>query len=260
MDAVYAAPGAAALVEWLLACALYALGWYRTKHILYRVGDSLVLAGLVAALAGVAWLSWELATGLALTTSSLATGLASSALIVYAVLAHPRTERLSACMVLSFAVLVQAYALGRLWWGVEVVPPGVFLPGWMALQILAGLAGGGALVVSAGMIILSFTLLKLQARLSPAQWSAGARLGTLERSSWQIALVALSLSLSIGLIRSWWGWGRPGGDGFAWSLVTWLLLTAAVYGLMQGALSRRLARALLVVASGMAIIAVLTTG
>jgi len=257
MDAVYALPGAVALVEWLLACLLYALGWYRAKYDLNRVGDSLALAGLATALANVAWLAWELSPGLALTKSSLATGLAASAVAVYAVLAHRRTERLSAFMVLGLGVLFQAYAVGRLWWGVESVPPALFLPRWAAVHLLTGLVGYGGLVVAATLTILSFMLSRLKGRLDLNQLSAGVGLWTLQWRSLQIALVAVTASLSAGLITTWWGLGQVMADGLAWALITWLLLAAGAYGLLQGAAPPRLARALLVLAGAVACVTVL---
>jgi hypothetical protein len=72
MDAVYALPGAAALVEWLLACVLYTLGWSRMRRRFNRVGDSLALAGLATALASLAWLGWELSPRLASRPAGLA--------------------------------------------------------------------------------------------------------------------------------------------------------------------------------------------
>jgi hypothetical protein len=255
MDALYVLPSAVALAEWLLACLLYALGWYRAKYVLNRVGDSLAVAGLATALANVAWLAWELSpslasrpAGLALTKSSLATGLAASAVVVYAVLAHRRTERLSAFMVLGLGVLFQAYAVGRLWWGVESVPPALFLPGWAAVRLLTGLVGYAGLVVVATCTILSFTLSSLKGRLDADQLSAGIGLWTLQWRSLQIALVAVTASLSVGLIYAWWGLGQVMADGLAWALIIWLLLAAGAYGLLQGAAPSRLARVLLVLA------------
>jgi hypothetical protein len=257
MGSVYAVPGAIALIEWLLATALYAFGWYRTKYSFNRVGDGLVLAGSVTSLAGVAWLAWDTSPKLALARSSLATGLAVSALAVYAVLARRRMERASALLVLGFAILVQAYAVGRLWWRVEVRPQEMFLPLWAGLHAGIGSVGYGALVVCLAMITHIFAFSRMRERLSVDQLSAAVGLRALEWQSLRIALVALSVSLSVELIRTWWGRGQVMTAGFVWALTTWLLLAAGAYGLMQGAIPRRPARALLILASVTAIIAVL---
>lgn len=258
MDFVYVIPGIVALVEWLLAAVLYAVGWYRLKSGLNRFGDSLVAAGLVTALGGVAWLLWAAALHLGLIRSSLATGLAGSALIVYAVLAHRRDERLTAMAMLSFAIPVHAFAIAQwLWWGTGASLPEAFLPLWTALRALTGLVGYGGLAMSAMMILLSFTLTRTQNRLSVDHLRAAIGLPALEWQSWQIALVALSLSLSVGLIRTWWGLGQMIAGGISWALITWLLLAASAYGLMQGAVHRRSARAILVLAGGVGIVSVL---
>jgi hypothetical protein len=258
MGSIYAAPGAVALVGWLLAAVLYAVGWYRPRYSLDRVRGGLVVVGLASALAGVAWLAWDVSPNLALTRSSLATGLAVSALVVYAILAHRPTDKLSALAILGFAIPVQAYAVGRLWWGVEVVPSGIFLPLWMALRTLTGLVGYGALIVAATAITLSFTLSRMRGQFFIHWLAAAAGLSTLEWRSWRIALVALGVSLSAGLIRSWWGLGQVMAGGFVWALITWLLLVAGAYGLTQGALRRRPARVLLVLAGVVAIVAAVT--
>ena len=83
-------------------------------------------------------------------------------------------------------------------------------------------------------------------------------LSTLEWQSLQIALVALSASLSVGLIRFWWGLGQVLVGGSAGALVTWLLLTAGVFGLMQDAVPAHLARVLLVLACLVGVVALLT--
>lgn len=258
MDSVYAIPGAVALLEWLLAAALYAVAWHRMKYGLNRMGDGLAVAGLVTSAVGIAWLAWDGLANLALGRSGLATGLAASTLIVYAVLAHRRMERLSAFLVLGFAIPIQAYAVGRLWWGVEAVPPGMFLPLWLAFRTLAGLVGYGGLAVGATMIVLSFVLTRMRGKLSVDRLTAAVGLPALEWRSLQIALVALSASLSVELIRSWWGLGQVMADGLTWALITWLLLTAGIYGLMQGGAPRRPARALLVLACVVELVAVLT--
>ena len=259
MNFVYATPGIAALIEWLLAAILYTLGWYRMKRDLNRLGDSLALAGLITASGGVAWVIWDTALNRDLVRSSLATGLVVSALVVYAILAHRRTERLSAAAMSGFAILLQAYAVGQLLWGeTSVVLPQVFLPPWTALYVLTGLVGCGALVVSAMMILLLFTSSRAADRLPGTRLTAVLGLPALEWRAWQVALVALSVSLSIGLIRSWWGWGQAMANGLPWMLITWLSLAAGAYGLIQGATRRRPARTLLVLACAFGIIAVLT--
>jgi hypothetical protein len=259
MDFIYAIPGIVALVEWFLAAALYAVGWYRLKSGLNRYGDGLVVAGLVTALGGAAWLIWAATLNLGLIRSSLATGLVVSALAVYAVIAYRRDERLSALAMLVFAIPVQAFAMAQLlWWGAETSLPEAFLPLWMVLRTLTGLAGYGGLAVSAMLIILSFTLTRMQNRLSLDHLTAAIGLAALEWGSWQIALVALSLSSSIGLIRTWWGLGQVIVGGIPWALITWLLLAASAYGLIQGAAHRRSTRALLVIAGAVGIVSVLT--
>jgi len=259
MDFVYVIPGIVALVEWFLAAVLYAVGWYRLKSGFNRFGDSLVVAGLVTALGGAVWLAWAAALNLGLIRGSLATGLAGSALAVYAAIAHRRDERLSALAMLVFAIPVQAFAIAQwLWLGVGASLPVAFLPLWTALRTLTGLVGYGTLAMSAMMILLSFILTRTQKRLSVDHLAVAVGLPTLEWQSWQIALVALSLSLSFGLIRTWWGLGQMIAGGMSWTLITWLLLAASVYGLMQGAAHRRLARALLVIAGVVGLISVLT--
>lgn len=272
MDSVYALPGLVALAEWFLAAMLYVVGWYRTKYSLNRAGDGLVLAGLVTTLAGVAWLGWDVSANLVLARSSLAAGLAVAMLAVYALLARRRTERLSALAILGLAIPIQAYAAGRLWWGGEVVPPATFMPLWLVFRVATGLVGYGGLAVAATAITLSFTLSRMPTyrsplgidppqgrdKFSPAWVVAAMGLSALEWRSVQIALVALSVSLSAGLIRSWWGLGQVMADGITWALITWLFLAAGAYGLMQGAVARRLARALFLFACVIGAVAVLT--
>ncbi len=258
IDFVYVIPGIVALVEWLLAAILYAVGWYRLKSDLNRFGDSLVVAGLVTALGSATWLVWATALNLGVIRSTLATGLAGAALVVYAVLAHRRNERLSALAMLGFAIPVQAFAMAQLLsWGAETSLPEAFLPLWVALSTLTGLVAYGGLAMSAMMILLSFTLTRTQNKLSLDHLTAAIGLPALEWQSWQIALVALSLSLSIGLIRAWWGLGQVIVGGISWALVTWLLLAASAYGLIQGTAHHRSARALLVIAGAVGIVSVL---
>jgi hypothetical protein len=257
MTSVYAVPEAIALAEWLFAGVLYAIGWYRMQNVLNRLGDAMVLAGMVTALTGVEWMMWDVSATLALASGSLATGLAISALAVYATLAYQRKERLSALAMLGLAVPLQAYAVGRLWWGVEVVPQEAFLPLWMVLCTLISLVGYSSLAVGAGMILLVFALSQAWDRLSEGHKAAGVGLWVLEWRSFQIALVALSLSLLMGLIRSWWGLGQVMVGGCVWALATWFLLLAGAYGLIQASIPRRLTRALLVLAGAVAIVAAL---
>jgi hypothetical protein len=108
------------------------------------------------------------------------------------------------------------------------------------------------------MILLSFILTRIQNKLSTQHLTAAIGLPALEWQSWQIALVALSLSLSMGLVRIWWGLGQVIVGGVPWALITWLLLAASAYGLMQGATHRRSARAILVLACVIGIVSVLT--
>jgi hypothetical protein len=259
MGVVYAIPGAAVLIEWFLAAALYALGWYRAQRSFNRVGDSLALAGVVTSLAGVTWLAWDTMPELALARSSLATGLAVSMLAVYAVLAGQRPERLSGLLVLGLAIPAQAYAVGRLWWQVEAAPRAVFLPLWMVLRAATGLVGTGALGVGVAMIALTLAFYRTRDRLPEGRHAPGAvELSTLRWRSVYVALVALSVSLSFDLARSWLGLGQVMEDGFVWSLIAWLLVTAGAYGWMQGAIPRRLAHPLLVLAWAAAIGAVLS--
>lgn len=258
MESIYAVPGTAGLVEWLLAAVFYAFGWYRAKYGFNRLGDGLVVAGWVTSLAGVAWLAWDVSPSLALTRSSLAAGLGAAAVAVYAVLAHGRKERLSAILILALAIPAQAYAAGRLWWGVEIAPPEMFLPLWVTLGTLTGLVGYGALGVGVLVTFLDFAFSRARARLPEDQLPVAAGLLVLEWRSLQTALVALSISLLVELIRSWWGLGQVPVDDFAWGLITWLLLSAGMVGLMQDSIPRRPARAILVLAGTAAIIAVLT--
>jgi hypothetical protein len=258
MEFSYAIPGIVVLVEWILAAAIYAVGWYGPKDDLNPVGDALAVAGVVTALVGIIWLAWSAPVDLALIQSSLASGLAVSALTIYAVLSRRRRERLSALAVLITAILIQAYAVGRLWLGGEAIQPEVFLPAWMVIRAVMGLAGYGGLVVATTLILLSFVLPRMKGTLPEDRLKAVDDLSTLEWQSLQIALVALSASLSVGLIRSWWGLGQVLMDGSAGALVTWLLLTAGVFGLMHDAVPPRLARVLLVLACLAGVVALLT--
>ena len=258
MDPVYLIPGAAALIEWMLAAILYALAWYGERHFISRAGDSLAVAGLVTALGGGLWMAWELSPNMALAPSSMATGLAVSTLAVYAVLAHRRSERLSALAILGLAILLQAFAVGRLWWGVEPAPSVVLLPLGAALRALTGLVGYAALAVAGMTIALSFGLARARDRLSVGQWAAATGLADLEWRSLQIATLVLALSLSMGAIHSWWGLGQIMTGGFVWDLITWLLAVAGTYGLMRNALPRRAAHSLLALALVTGIAAVLT--
>jgi hypothetical protein len=257
MESIFAIPGAVALVEWFLAAALYTLGWYRTKTNADQVADGLALAGLVTALAGVAWLTWDVAANLWLARSSLATELAVSILAIQLILSRRRTERLSTLLTLAFAIPVQAYAVGRLWWQVEVVPSTGLLSFWTAFRTLTGVVGYASLATSTALIILSFVLARMKNKVPGDRLTAAVGLSALVWRSCQIALIALSVSLWAGLIRSWWGLGQVMVDGLGWALVSWLLLVAGTYGLVQGAVFRGLARALLVLACAVGLVAVL---
>jgi hypothetical protein len=258
MNLAYTIPGLATLIEWFSAAALFAVGWYWIKPGLNRFGDGLVVAGLVTAAGGAVWLAWDRSLNQALVRSSLTTGLAVSALVVYVILGHRRAERLSVLSMLIFAIPVQAAAVILMFGsGAEVILPEPFLPLWMVLRTLTGLAGYGALAVSAMMILLIFALVRVRERLSVDQWAAGLGLRSLEWRAWQIALVALSISVSIGLLRAWWGTGQMLVGGLQWALITWLLVAASAVGLMQGATRSRLARTLLVLACVVGIVSVL---
>jgi hypothetical protein len=258
MNLAYAIPGLAALFEWSSAAALFAIGWYWMKSGLNRFGDSLAVSGLVTAAGGAVWLVWDRPPNLALVQSSLTTGLAVSALVIYVIHSHRRAERLSAFSMLIFAISVQVLAVVLMFGsGAQIVLPEAFLPLWMALRTLTGLAGYGALAVSAVMILLIFALGRMKERLSVDQWAAGLGLRGLEWRSWQIALVALSISISTGLLRAWWGTGQVLVDGIRWALITWLLVAASAVGLMQGGTRSRLARILLVLACVVGVVSVL---
>ena len=256
MDSIYAVPGAVTLVEWFLGMLVYAFGWYRAQNRLNRVGDALALAGWITSLAGVVWLVWGVSPALAFSRSSLMSGLALSALAIHTVLIRRRTGRVSAGLVLGAALLAQAYSVGRLGWGVERTPAEVFLPLWAGLGAATWLVGAGALIVGASGIALTVALVRAKARLSPQQLSAALELAALEWPSVRMALTLVSLSLSVQLMRSWWGLGQVADRGLIWSLLTWLLLAAA-YGLMQGVLPRRPARAMVILAGVSAIAALL---
>jgi hypothetical protein len=259
MGVIYVIPGAAVLIEWFLAAALYAFGWRRAQRGFNRGGDGLVLAGVVTSLAGVAWLAWDVAPGLAFARSSLATGLAVSMLAIYAVLIRWRAERRPVFLILGLAIPAQAYAVGRLWWQVEAAPRAVFLPLWMVLRAVTGLIGTGALGVGVAMIVLALAFYRTRDWLPEGRHTLGAvELSTLQWRSVYVALVALSASLSFDLARSWLGLGQVMEDGFVWSLIAWLLVTAGACGLMQEAIPRRLAHPLLVLALAAAIGAVLS--
>jgi hypothetical protein len=255
MGLVYALPGMAALFEWFLAAVLYAAGWRWPRRSFGRVGDSLVVAGLVTALAEVAWQAWNAAPALAFAPGSLATGLAVATLAVYAALAAHRTERLSALLLLALAIPAQAYAIGRLWWGVEVIPQNAFSPLWLIPGVLAGLVGAGALGVGAATMGLAAAFEKVQDRLPALQ---AAELPVLGEEAVHLALVNLSVSLALVLARSWWGLGQVVSGGLVWVVVAWLLLAASAYGLTQEGSSRRLWLALLVPAFAAAIGGLLT--
>jgi hypothetical protein len=258
MDFSYAIPGIVVLVEWILAAVIYAVGWYGPKDDLNPVGAALAVAGVVTALVGIIWLAWSAPVDLALIQSSLASGLAVSTLTIYAVLSRRRQERLSAFAMLVFAILTQAYAMGRLWLGGEAIQLEVFLPAWAVIRTVTGLAGYGGLAVAAILILLSFALSRMEGTLPVDRFKAFRDLSMLEWQCLQIALVALSASLSVGLIRSWWGLGQVLVGGSAGALVTWLLLTAGVFGLMQDAVPLRLARVLVVLACVVGVVALLT--
>jgi hypothetical protein len=249
-------PGAATLFEWLLATVLYAASWrWPRRSWLGRVGDSLAVAGMVTALADIAWRAGIAAPALAFARSSLVTGLAVATLAVYAGLAAHRIERLSAFLLLAVAIPAQAYAVGRLWWGVEAIPQDAFGPLWLIPGLLTGLVGAGALGVGAAMMGLAAASEKAPDQLSALQ---AAELPVLGEVAVRLALVNLSVSLALVLARAWWGLGQVVSGGLAWSAVAWLLLAAGVYGLMPEGSSRRLWLALLVPAFAAAVGGLLT--
>jgi len=158
-------------------------------------------------------------------------------------------------LIFALAIPAQAYAIGRLWWRIEVIPQEVFGPFWLAFGVLAGLVGAGALGVGAATIGLAAAPEKAQDRL-PA--SEAAELPALGERAARLALVALSVSLSLVLARAWWGLGQVTSGGLVWSVVAWLLLATGTYGLTQEGISRRLWLALLVPAFAAAVGGLLT--
>jgi hypothetical protein len=257
METIYAIAAALALAGWFLAAILYVAGWQRGKKGYNQAGDGLALVGLVAALVGLLWLAWRAPLTSAFTRTSLASGLAVLMVVVYGLLAYSRPERLSALATLGLAVPLQADAVGRLWWGIDGATTDVFLPIWAAASTLVGLAGYASLAVAAIMMVLSFGLSRTQEKFSAEWLTAVAGLRKLVWRAAQIALIAVSLSLATGLARAWWGLGRLMLGGSAPALTTWLLLVASMYAQMQGATSRRPARALLALASLMGILSAL---
>ena len=256
MELLYTLPGAAALFEWFLAAVLYAASWRWPRRSFGRLGDSLAVAGMVTALADVAWRAWIAAPALAFARSSLVTGLAVVTLAVYAALTAHRTERLSAFLLMALAIPAQAYAIGRLWWGAEAIPQDVFGPLWLIPGVLAGLVGAGALGVGAATMGLAAASEKAPDRLPALQ---AAELPVLGEEAVHLALVNLSVSLALVLARSWWGLGQVVSGGLVWSVVAWLLLAAGAYGLVQAGISRRLWLALLIAAFAAAVGGLLTT-
>ncbi len=231
MELVYVLPGAATLFEWLLAAVLYAASWrWPRRSWLSRAGDSLAVAGMVTALADIAWRAGITAPALVFARSSLVTGLAVATLAVYAGLAAHRTERLSAFLLLALAIPAQAYAIGRLWWGAEVVPQDAFGPLWLIPGVLTGMVGAGALGVGAATMGLAAASEKAPDRLPALQ---AAELPVLGEVAVRLALINVSVSLTLVLARSWWGLGQVASGGWVWSVVAWLLLAAGVYGSTQ---------------------------
>ena len=255
MELLYTLPGAAALFEWFLAAVLYAASWRWPRRSLGRVGDSLAVAGMVTTVADVAWRTWMAAPALAFARSSLVAGLAVATLAVYAALAAHRTERLSAFLLLALAIPAQAYAVGRLWWGVELIPQDAFGLLWLIPGVLTGLVGAAALGVGAATLGLAAASEKAPDRLPALQ---AAELPALGAGAVDLALVNLGMSLAFVLTRSWWGLGQVVSDGLVWSAVAWLLLAAGTYGLTQEGISRRLWLVLLVPAFAAAIGGLLT--
>jgi hypothetical protein len=260
MSTIYAISGTVALIEWVAAAVLFAVGWYATRKSLDRWGDGLAVAGLFTASVGMILLVWDRIVNLTLSQSSLATGFAVCLLVVYACFARSRPERLSALAVLGLAIPAQAYAVGQLWRGFQERAQLAFLPIWQALCILAGLLGYASLAVAALMIVLSFVLVRTADRLSDSQLFAARDLVSVAWWSIQVAMVALTLSLAAGLIRAWWGLGQVVAVDLRWALITWLLMSSGFYSLRQGALPRRLARGLLVLAALAGIAGVLAMG
>jgi hypothetical protein len=249
-------PGAATLFEWLLAAVLYAASWrWPRRSWLGRAGDSLAVAGMVTALVDIAWRTGIAALALAFARSSLVTGLAVAMLAVYAGLAAHRAERLSAFLLLALAIPAQAYAVGRLWWGAEVVPQDAFGLLWLIPGVLTGMAGAGALGVGAAAMSLAAAFEK-----APDRWPVlqAAELPVLGQVAVHLALINLSMSLALILARAWWGLGQVASGGLAWLAVAWLLLAASARGLLPEGSSRRPWLALLVPAFAAAVGGLLT--
>ncbi|GAB4548414.1 MAG: hypothetical protein Kow0063_43370 [Anaerolineae bacterium] len=257
MDLIYAVPGLVAALEWLLAAILCACGWQRARPDLNRLGDSLGVAGLVTALGGAMWLVWDGPLSLSVMRSSLATGLAVSAWLIHRLLARQRMEGLSSAGISGFALLIQLLAVGQLLFAGE--PPPTTLPLGPGSGILSGLPGYGGLAVGGVAILLRFGLDRMRDHLADDQSKVAEDLWALEWKSWQVALVALSLSLSISLVQTWWRAGQITQSGIRQALTSWLLLAAGVYGLNTGT-TPRLARALLALAGVIGVISVLTMG
>ncbi len=138
------------------------------------------------------------------------------------------------------------------------MPHPVPLPIWMLFRALTGLVGYGALGVGAVMIVLSFVLSRATDKLNDDRLeTALAGLVTLEWPTFQIAVVALSASLSAGLFQSWWGLGQIMTGGVPSAIICWLMLAAGTYGINQDAIPRRTARIFLVLACVAGVVAAL---
>jgi len=247
---VLVAASSAAAVCWLADAVVRVLVPQRSWIRLHRLVRGLMWVGLILALASWAvhvsrsWPNW--APLRAVQTS----GLGIAAVAVQAILTRPQRADLAAVLVSGFSIAAQSAAAVAMWWGGSTDPSTAVLPVWMIGRDLAALVAGGALAVCASAVAASFVVRRAHAdQPTQSQDDNGtAHLLEVELTAARAGLVALTLSVSLDVMRSWLGWGEVMRGGAGWLLIAWLLLLSSwAGGLRPASASARVAVAFLIV-------------
>ena len=247
---VLGAASSAAAVCWLADAVVRVLVPYRSWIRLHRLVRGLMWVGLILALASWAvhvsrsWPNWAPVRAVQLS------GLGIAAVAVQAILTRPQRADFAAVLVSGFSIAAQSVAAVAVWWGGSTDPSTAVLPVWMIGRDLAALVAGGALAVCASAVAASFVVRRAHAgQPRRSQDDNGtAHLLEVELTAARAGLVALTLCLSLDVLRSWLGWGEVMRGGAGWLLLAWLLLLSRwAGGLRPASASARVAVAFLIV-------------
>jgi hypothetical protein len=253
----FVACGTAAVASWLLAIGFRALQWRQTSNRFRRLADALVWLGVILAMVG--WLGYAAGDWprWSPVRAVQASGLAIAALSAHAVLARRPGDPLPTLFIDAYAILMQIYAVIIVWVGSPVGEPAGVLPAWMVARDVTALAASGVLALYVAVVMADLVMAGRERWLAHPVSSTAEHGARVEDTAIRLALVALTLSLSMAMIRGWIGWGEVVHAGQAALLIAWLLATAAFSGMVTGAAPGRLVRGLIALSFLATLVAVL---